>query len=285
MVNDADLRYYPTYRQAEMHLICQHILKGESLGFIGMKGVGKSNLINFLRNSTVCKNQYFGAEADQVHFCLVDANSWQHTPAHMWRLIWQALESMSQEVPPPEPERVVPFADEERVLGRIRSWLRKLCQEQGHRVVFVLDDFDIAFEIGPLTMLEQFNELRNDGNRGRLSYLVFTKRLPHVLGRAHNLETASKFYGLFKDDIYALEPYAPSDAHQMLKYLNNTGGKPLSHLTLIKIHELAGGHAGLLRIAFKICAERQLLETNAETVLANHSKVREECLPRPPKPT
>ena len=135
--------------------------------------------------------------------------------------------------------------------------MRQACHDRGCHLVFVLDHFDHVLEVGPLPMLEELASLRNDGSRDRLSYLIFTNRLPHVLGRDHDLETRSKFYDLFRRDVYSLEPYLAKDALEMLGYLNDQAGRPLSHRDLHAIYGLAGGHSRLLKAIFAVWAERK----------------------------
>lgn len=275
----ADLsRYRPDYRAAEMQLIARLVLAGESLCFVGLAGVGKSNLIDFLRRYPACTSTYFGPEADKIHFPLVDTNQWDQTPEGLGKLIFKALDAEMTAVSQ-EPDRgIVPLAQGERVFAKIRSRLRIACQELRHRVVIVLDDFDQAFEVGPLWMLEQLNGLRSDGNKGLLCYLVFTKRLPHVLGRKFNLAKTSKFYDLLRHNIYALEPCSPSDARQLTEYLNKVSNGRLSNQELARICALGGGHAGLLKRIFRAFVEYGVSTSNDVVgQLVNNQDIREEC--------
>ena len=270
-------RYRPTYRADELRLIARLALRGESLGFVGIAGSGKSNLVNALRDDARMST-YLGQAASRVHFAVIDANTWQETPLSLWNLMAASLEALTlQWSAPAGGGAAIPFAEEERALQRLRNRLRVVCQEQQHQVVFVLDDFDQAFKNGPLAMLEQLNSLRSDGNRGRLSYLVFTKRLPHVLGRHHPLETASKFYDLFRHQLYALEPYTTSDAQQMLTYLNDGAGRPLAQKDLAVIRALAGGHSRLLKLLFDLWSQEGCPAAEREAHFAGKADVQQEC--------
>ena len=42
-------RYQPTFRKDEIELITRLASRGESVGLVGVAGVGKSNIVNFLR--------------------------------------------------------------------------------------------------------------------------------------------------------------------------------------------------------------------------------------------
>ncbi|RMD67183.1 hypothetical protein D6833_00535 [Candidatus Parcubacteria bacterium] len=250
-------------------------MRGESLAFVGIAGVGKSNLVNFLREF---RGRLDGNGVVDLFFPVVDATYWEGTPGSLWRLMLNALAQATNELPPPTKGNGSAQASEtERAFNTLQVRLEWICQKRGHRVMFVLDDFDAVLERGPLPMLERLNGLRSEGNRGYLSYLVFTKRLPHILGRPHNLESQSKFYDLFRYNIYALEPYLPEDARQMLAHLNERAGKPLSEADLAQIHELAGGHARLLKIVFETWVHSGAPKGDALSYFANHPDVVHEC--------
>ncbi|MBN1993418.1 MAG: AAA family ATPase [Anaerolineae bacterium] len=246
-------RYQTTYRADEINLVLRLARRGESLGFIGMAGVGKSNIVNFLRD--IQRNAPGLDKVEQLHFPIVDTTQWEGTPDNFWQMMLDALHQATKELPPAPRDNVIPFSGNERALKTVQEQLRWICQELKHQVMFVLDDFDQALEIGPLAMLEQLNGLRSDGNRGFLSYLVFTKRLPHILGQNLPLENHSKFYDLFRHNIYALAPYTKSDAMQMLHHLNELANSPLQAGQLEQIYQLAGGHARLLKLVFNIWVE------------------------------
>lgn len=271
-------RYRPDYRAAEMRLLARLILAGDSICFVGTAGVGKSNLTNFLREYQVHTREYFGAETDKIHFPVVDTNQWDQTPEGLGKLMLDALDAEAIAEPQGRDGAVIPLSQEERSFSKVRNRLRGICQGLQHHVVFVLDDFDRAFEVGPLRMLEQLNGLRSDGNKGLLSYLVYTKRLPHILGRGHNLEKASKFYDLLRHNLYALEPCVPTDARQIVEHLNLTSTARVGNQDLARICALAGGHAGLLKNIFRVCVEQGPPTGNdAAGRLVSCQDVRVEC--------
>jgi hypothetical protein len=277
MPTHATSRYQATYRQNEIELIIRFALRGESLGFVGLAGIGKSNIVNFLREIDEHAPQ-LDQDMARLHFPIVDATHWQRTPLSLWKIMLDALDQATRDLAPPlSDDKVIPISEDERVLNTLRSRLQWICQELEHQVMFVLDDFDAVFEIGPLSMLERLSGLRSEGNREALSYLIFTKRLPHVLGQSHNLEHESKFYDLFRHHIYALEPYGVEDAFQMLKHLNEVAGNPLRERDLAEIRQLAGGHPRLLKIVFDLWASEGLSGVNPITYLADQSDVQQEC--------
>lgn len=277
MPTNVTRRYQATYRRDEIDLIVRFALRGESLAFMGLAGIGKSNIVNFLREiDELVPN--LREDVARLHFPIVDATYWEETPLSLWKIMLDALNQATQNLtPPPTDEKIISISEEERVLSTLRLRLQWLCQELEHRVMFVLDDFDNVLESGPLAMLERLNGLRSEGNRDMLSYLVFTKRLPHVLGRSYNLENESKFYDLLRPHIYALEPHTPEDAHQILTHLNEVAGNPLRERDLAEIRQLVGGHPRLLKIVFDLWAGADMSGINPLTYLAEQPDVQHEC--------
>ena len=270
-------RYRPTYRLDEVELIIRFAKRGESLGLVGIAGVGKSNLINFLRD--IQRNaQHVEQNVERLHFPIVDATYWQQTPISLWKMMLDGLLQATRELPPPpEGDKVIPISEEQRVLNALRARLEWLCQERKQKIMFVLDDFDAAFEIGPLAMIERLNGFRSEGNRGHLSFLIFTKRLPQVLGQDHNIEHKSKFYDLFRHNLYALEPYTTEDARQMLMHLNEVADRPLNTRELAQIHALAGGHARLLKIVFDTWLKEPPSGSDPIAYFVSRPDVQHEC--------
>jgi hypothetical protein len=278
MPPDVISRYQTTFRKDEIDLIIRFALRGESLGFVGIAGVGKSNVVNFLRD---IQQNAPRVEQDvaRLHFPIVDATQWQGSPNSLWQLMLDALLQATRDLgSPPENDKIIPISEDERTFKALQEHLEWVCQELKHQVMFVLDDFDQVLETGPLAMLERLNGLRSDGRRGYLSYLVLTKRLPHILGRAHNLEQQSKFYDLFRASIYALEPYNREDALRMLRHLNEVAGDVLTDSQLDQIYyQLAGGHARLLRLVFSIWINEGAGGGKKLTYFADKPDIQQEC--------
>jgi hypothetical protein len=143
--------------------------------------------------------------------------------------------------------------------------------------MFILDNFDPVLESAPFYLIEELNHLRSDGNQERLSYLVITRRLPHVLGRRFDLDNASGFYKLLRQRVFALEPYGEEDARQMAEHLNSIADRPLSARDLAVVCALSGGHAGLLRTIFDVWRTARPPIERALTFCAAHSDVQQEC--------
>lgn len=272
-------RYQPTYRQAELRLIADNAKQGQSLCFVGSAGTGKSNMTNFLHSDPYgYKPHYFGEESSRFLFPVVDGNIWDQTPVGLWKIMLAALVNVTGHLDQPETDdKLIQFSEDQKAFSDLKSHVDWFCQKRDHQVIFVLDDFDKVIALGPLAMLEQLNALRSGGNRGKLSYLLFTKKLPHVLGRVHPLKGTSKFYDLFSNHIYALGLYNHEDARQMLLHLNELAGKALTTRELALIESFTGGHARLIRLVFDLWRNEWPSEGDPVVYLAAQSDVRDEC--------
>jgi hypothetical protein len=221
----------------------------------------------------------FGERAGRIHVAAVKVNEWKGKPAALWQLLLDALQRAIQDlIPAAAPARVVHMDEEERLRARLQAQVENVCQHN-HAIVFLLDDVDLLLETGPLSLLESLNALRED-YRDQMSYLLFSKRLPHVLGRRHQVETRCKFYDLFRHHVYALGLYNRQDALQMLLHLNQTANAHFSKRDLQPILDLAGGHAGLLRVIFAFWRINRSFAVSGPSLieaLAREVDVQEEC--------
>jgi hypothetical protein len=268
-------RYRSTYREAEASLVHGAASRGQSVCFVGVSGIGKTNLIHFLRYDDAFQPSETKGAPLRLIFPHVDARLWKLTPASLWELMLDAL-ARCNDMPAP-PRRVDPaMTAEAKTRQALSICAQQVCRDPTTRVMFLLDDFDDVLRKGPLDMLEALNTLRGEC-RDRLSYLVFSKRLPHVLGRRFNLEANSKFYQLFRQRIYALAPLNTADALQMLERLNARSTGRLSHADLGQILQLAGGHCGLLRAVYECRLEVGPLGNGPASALLRQTGVRETC--------
>lgn len=272
-------RYGPDYRKSELSKICQAAQRGDSLAFVGIAGTGKSNITNFLCNDPYgYKPQYLQDKIDVVHFALVDSTIWDGTSQGLMEIIFDAVNSIANDLPAKlERPNIIPLAQEwehgKHQLSQLSEWV---CQKLDHRIMIILDDFDNVIQTGPLSLVEELSRLRNE-NRGKLSYLIFTKILPHVLGREYDLENKSKFYDLFKGQIFSLGMYTYDDSQQMLSHLNFQAENKLASEELFMIQSLAGGHARLMKLLFEIWLANPPPAAQELRYFSEHPLIYQEC--------
>lgn len=264
-------RYQQSYRRREISFICRQALRGESLCLIGVAGSGKSNLIKFLRDDKQAKQQYLGGRTDRVHFPDVDAQGWDGTTDTLWSMMADALGRVTDHLQPP----ARPYVHDHQ--HRLQEKLAWICGEEGHQVMFLLDEFDDVLRTGPRSLFDQISRLRSAGHRERLSFLVFTRKLPHILGRKHELDTLSKFYDLIRYNIFALPMHTRDDTMQMLLHLNAKANNRLNRSDLTQIGDIVGGHTRLTKVLFEIWLRNPGSRASSVQELAMLPEIQDEC--------
>ncbi|MCB9160615.1 MAG: AAA family ATPase [Caldilineaceae bacterium] len=271
-------RYLPSIRRNEIAAACLHAQRGESLCFVGMAGVGKSNVVRILRYNDEIKTQYLGPETKNIHFVVVDGTTWEGTAASLNYLMLTAIDPVMEAKRLTLPESKRRYLDETVQLRRqLEESVNLICKQPATKLVFILDDFDAVMAKGPLPMLENLSAMRNAENREKLSYVVITKRLPHKLAACFDELRGSKFYDLFKLNIYALGPYVREDALQMMLHANALAGNPLGRHELPKLLYLAGNHARLMKIVFETWLKQPPPNGNDVVYFSGQPDVRSEC--------
>lgn len=259
------------YRGDEIDFVLNHARRGESLCLVGVAGSGKSNLIIFLRNSEVMGRPLEGDDPKQLCFPAVDATGWDGTAESLWRAMLSALLEITTV---DWPSTGISHADPLRRLEAALNWV---CQTHNQQVMFLLDEFDEVLRKGPPSVFDQFSRLRAAGNHERLSYLVFTRKLPHVLGRDHELDSKSKFYDLLRYNIYAMPLHTREDSMQMLHHLNAVADWPFTDDDLAVIQAQTGNHSRLIKITFEVCKRRSVTPMSDRPRLADEPEIRDEC--------
>src|SRR3954463_2701670 len=97
-------RYPPTFRQDEIRLIMDAARQGQSLCFMGIAGIGKSNITNFLRHDPYqYKQQYLGADTQKFLFPVVEGNAWDQKPQALWESMLAELGESARDLAQPPP--------------------------------------------------------------------------------------------------------------------------------------------------------------------------------------
>lgn len=270
------LRYTPNFRRHELKLICDCALKGQSLGFVGVAGSGKSNIVNILHvDPYEMRERYLGEMNPNVLFPLSVGNTWDGTTHSFLNSIAEALRELDADAL----TSLLPLDGEQsdtQLAAGIKAALKQLCQVQKQQVMLILDDIDEAVRRGPQSMWEHLLAIRNDGNRDKLSFLLFTKQPPHILGKGYGFDKL-KFYDLLSGYIYALGLYNKEEIAQMLAYLNSREPMALTQHELDQIAVYCGGHAHLARLLFTLWQNEHPANDVSMAYLASRVDIEREC--------
>lgn len=270
-------RFLPTYREKEVNLITRSALQGQSLSLVGIAGTGKSNLVRYVQDQANLL-PYLNGSDRVIRFPVVDFLGWDGTAPGLWQMMLDGLletvddgQEAGQKVPNVQAESA------SALYAALKKVLSHVIFDLGIQIMFVLDESDTFLRQAPTPLIEQLYTLRNSGFRDRLSYLFFTKKLPSVLLRRNAPDYRFKLFDLFSNHIHPLGMYAPSDAHQMLTYLEFREGRRLDRRDFESIQVLAGGHSRLIFVLFQIWTQTEVPLKNPIDFLKKHPDVQLEC--------
>lgn len=255
-------RYPIDYRCEIVGEIMRHIQAGECFVLIGLAGAGKSNLVNFAKEREVIRHYLPAHMSERTHLVLLNGRS----DGASREKLYQAMLTRVQELGNSEKPRG-------NALNSLRTELKNVCAEQ--RVVFVIDEFEHLLQQQSVDFFDELRDLRDDHRTTRnLLFVIVTHRLPHALATAPAF-AQSKFFELFRDHYYPLQPYRPSDAATMLDTLTQRANlQPLASETAQKLLTYSGGHSGLLYALFyELTPQFQIGEP--KVMLAKSQKLRE----------
>lgn len=230
---------------------------GESAAVVGVASVGKSNVVRALQQADI-QAAHLGPEKGEVLPVLVDSNDlaaitdWNFLELLLYRL---SLHSQSALLPADTAARLEEWHEKtarqtgdvlnaQRCLEQALYWL---CQVQGRRVIFLLDEFELVY---PQLSQRTWANLRalRDKNKYSLAYFLFLR---------HDLEDmqpvtpeVEAFVELFQTNILGLKPYDLPGTELMLDRLSQRQRLEWPAQYTAPVFELSGGHGGLIRIIF-----------------------------------
>jgi hypothetical protein len=275
---------------------------GRSVSLVGVGSVGKSNFLRNLLNMEVVK-AYLGPDSEGLHFVLIDPNNMLDaypTPAANSRpSSWAGYEIMTHRLYrhfQPQfatmPEQVgrdlfqvyqnlqdganplTPY-----VALRNFEYAVDLIIRQGHRLVFLFDEFDVMLRELPTKFFRTLRGLRDD-YKYQLAYLTMTRKtMPDLITEAsYDYDELESFIELFSDTTRFIAAYGMRDALDVLHSIMDRQQVQLTPSVQDMIIKLSGGHAGLLRAAFSVAYDLidGSIEENAAR-LARYSAVQAEA--------
>jgi len=248
------------FRAETLQQVVRLLRSGESCAVVGVGSSGKSNLARHLARADV-RQEYFGLEAEATLVVYLNCKPLARRAPHDFFL--QALDQLARalgshegalRLEQPAVEALWQAAEAQPEVLALRNLdlaLGRLAQAGALHLVFVLDDCDDLFAVAPPVLFADLRALR-DNHKQRLVYLTLTRREPAFL-RANTVEFEELFELLSAPGhTIPVAPYVEADGTLMLRRLaqRQTPPRSLSDGEALRLHQLAGGHAGLLRALF-----------------------------------
>ncbi|MEZ4732663.1 MAG: hypothetical protein R3E79_36635 [Caldilineaceae bacterium] len=144
---------------------------------MGIAGIGKSDITNFLHSDPYgYKTHYFGEEEQRFLFPVVDGNTWDQTPVGLWKLMLAALTDVARHLDQPAADdKVIQLSEEQKAFSQLKGQVDWCCQRRDQSIMFILDDFDKVLTVGTAGHVGAVERAAQWRQRGKLSYLLFTR--------------------------------------------------------------------------------------------------------------
>lgn len=271
-------------RTRELAHLINCLRQGECAAVIGISNIGKSSLLQALRSEPALRACAHNGEAPP-QIVLLDFLGATPDELDFYEQLLHAT-IMSLGSAPPDPTLPGTLKAAHRELLRATTHreahylfdeaISTLCRESGRRLVFVLDEFDRAYQKLPAAPLLHLRRLR-DRVQGRLSYITATcRRLQHL--RADD-EELYEFHEPLDPHTLILQPLTQDESHRFIDHLPAQRGETLPEALAKRIIDLSGGHPGLMERLYDVLADVPLDEAlvTPPAELEQMLSIRQEC--------
>lgn len=242
--------YPPTYRTREIQSLATWIVAGASGSVVGLSGAGKSNLLSFLCHRPDVLTKLLPKQELPVILVPVDLNNLpSNTLSALYRVILRSCYENRARFTP-DLQELINFlymdirreSDAFLPQSALREFLLTI-QSQGHRVVFVLDKFDILCRMITPEMGDSLRGLR-DSLHGTVSYIVGMRQEPAYLGKP---EILGDLYRLLATHICYVGPFCEDDAQILIKRIMALSSDRPDKDECSQMLALSGGYPTLLK--------------------------------------
>lgn len=270
-------RYPITYRAEVIERLMPAVQHGHSVAIVGLAGVGKSNLITFIKQPEVLSYYLPASQANRTHFLHLHCLPGNQPREQLFGAITQMLVALAlrlQLTPPSLPASL-------ETQQQLSLLLNFLCVDHNQRVVLVWDEFDALLRGQTSDFAEVLRSLRDDHRAsGNLVYVTITHVLPQLIRQEASFKTG-KFFELVKNQIYPLPAYNRADSESMLDALLRQAGQPVTDLNPVirgNLYAMTGGHSGLLKAIFDALSPNfSLARLDGRRLVAQNGEVRGVC--------
>jgi hypothetical protein len=258
--------YPETTLHEEIEKLLGFVRGGNSCQLLGLPGVGRSDLLEFLAYNKQIRDKHLGDKSKYVHFVLVDFSEMRNRPlvdvvkflflgladSLRAREMWEEYERVNDSF-----REALSFNDELVLFQELKMAIDFLALERKLTLIFLFTMFE---EYIPTVDKEFFRNLRILRNRVKYRFSVIfslTRPLeslvdPLLLSDYYEYVAGHWVYIRFYDDV---------STNFLLSYLEKLTGKKLDKKVHAKILELTGGYAKITRLAIEACLAADRKET------------------------
>ncbi len=246
-------QHYPdSYRAVELQTIADWISQGESGCVVGLPGIGRSTLLDFLYHRPQAFAQYLDIPLERVAIIPVDLNILpDDTVATLYRVILRAFYRARGQFDDALQQIITDFyrqhagtRDPFLPQGALLDLLA-LFQARETRLVWILNHFDEFLKTATPEMARTLRSLR-DGYKGTLCYLI---GMVNELSHSPYREAARPLHDILDINICWVGPLSQPDANHMIRRELQTAVPPPDAEEIQQLWRLTGGHPTLIRVA------------------------------------
>ncbi|PIE80595.1 MAG: hypothetical protein CSA11_07560 [Chloroflexi bacterium] len=244
-------RYPDTYRMPEVKTIASWINKGESGCVVGVPGVGRSTLLDFIYHRPEALTPYLTVPPEHVVIIPIDLNILpDDTIATLYRVILRAFygarkqfDNSLQQIISDFYQRHAashdPFLPQSALLE-----LLALFQAREARLVWILNHFDEFLKTATLEMTRTLRSLR-DSYKGTLCYLAGM-----ITDMAHlsDLEVGRPLHHILDVNVYWVGSLNKTDANHMFRRELRTAVPAPTAEEIQSLWHITGGYPTLIKI-------------------------------------
>ena len=278
MIDQQKQRHSFSYRHQIADPLFRYVGSGGSALIVGAASMGKSRLLQHVLRPDV-QAHFLGEKSPQLTLIWVDC----HRSAELseWGLFELILTSLAERFD----DEALRLAQKEVILSKdwlfarrtVESVVQRLCLA-GHTLYFLFDEFDHLYQSLPALAISSLRALR-DRHKYQLGYLLFTRNLLERLRPdSDDLAITEGFRELFGRHLIGLTPFNSADSSAMLVQLSARKGKTLSAELQTTLHQLTGGHPGMLLAGYELMIQSAETPPHWQTYLQNSHTINNECL-------
>lgn len=243
-----------SYRHDITERVWRRVRDRESCVVVGVSGVGKTRLLDFMLREDV-KRQALGDQSATLVLALVDCNrASELTEWGLYELMLTGIvEAIDDVAVNDATHRRLIALRRESTLNRsallaqrnLEAAMHMLCGEAGFRFALLLDEFDAFYAQLPETAFANLRALRDLVKRFEygLSYVLMMRDTPERLRDPGDVEG---FYELVSRNVFGLTLCSRDDAVAVLGHSLLRRGLTLANEDMDRLLELSGGHPGLI---------------------------------------
>jgi hypothetical protein len=298
-----------SFREQEIgHILSRINTIGESCSVVGVGSVGKTNLLQHLREG---ETQYYHLREDSrlLNLVLIDPNNMLDSLPLLtggtspWAGYEIMMHRLYKEYYPfagfnEEQARMIKAAydqlrnGENRLLPHIGLRYLELALEQilgshvehgrDRKIAFIFDEFEEMLANLPPKFFQTMRGIRDD-YKYQLTFVTFSRKpMPQLIEEnGYDALLLEPFVELFTDSTIYLGPYSDNDAMAMLDRLTvRKHIKPFPPSFRKFLLRVTAGHAGMLRASVGLATQIPVgtAEQDALRFLANSLEIQAECL-------